>query len=171
MNEVVKILEEILQGTNYHQIFGKINQFLERFQSLIREDKFQYDTIFDHSLRNFLGIGGGSTPESDDIFLGIITTMNLFEPELGEKLLLMSSYRYEDVTTKESSILIRRFLRKNYPREIKPFLSLMMKNKNERKWKRKFNTIISEVNSIGASSGTSFLQGVLWQLHYYENHK
>ncbi|MHA2238380.1 MAG: oxamate carbamoyltransferase subunit AllH family protein [Candidatus Hodarchaeales archaeon] len=169
MIEVIKVLEEGLNSSDYQWLLERINQPLESFQSLLRTDRIQNASMFDQPIKKILGIGAGSTPQSDDIFLGKIATMNLLEPDLELKLLILASYRFEEVTTKESSILIRRFLRKNNPDEILQFLEALKKNISDLFNKKNLKNEIQKVKSIGASSGTFFLVGVLWQLRYYEN--
>ncbi|MCK5343677.1 MAG: hypothetical protein KAR20_09745, partial [Candidatus Heimdallarchaeota archaeon] len=65
---------------------------------------------------------------------------------------------------KKSSILIRKFLRGNFPVEVQKLINLMdVKNQAD-----KFEWELRKVKMIGASSGLFFLVGVLWQIQYYE---
>ncbi|MHA2173456.1 MAG: oxamate carbamoyltransferase subunit AllH family protein [Candidatus Hodarchaeales archaeon] len=169
MIEVIKVLEESLNSADYQWLLERINQPLESFQSLLRSDQIQNASIFDQPIRKILGIGAGSTPQSDDIFLGKIATMNLLEPDLESKLLILASYRFEEVTTKKSSILIRRFLRKNNPDEILQFLEVLNKNIPDLVREKDLKNEIQKIIVIGASSGSFFLVGVLWQLRYCQS--
>ena len=90
--------------------------------------------------------------------------MSIMEPEIKEKLLQLATMRYESFTTKKSSILIRKFLRGNFPPEVQKLITLFeVKNQTD-----KFESELRKVKMIGASSGMYFLVGLLWQLQYYE---
>jgi hypothetical protein len=171
MNQLINLLEKKLTTSDYKSILNRINNHLLSFQVQLREDQVQYDVIFNQYLRKILGIGLGSTPQSDDVFLGIIATMNMLETNLESKLHFLASYKFEQLTTKESAILIRQFLRKNYPEEIKRFLEIIGDNIVKMKEEEKFERRIIEIKSIGASSGEFFLLGVLWYLRYSENQR
>ena len=171
MSHLIEVLKKSLHDTDYQSVLNRLNPNLASFQAKIREDQVHYDIIFNQLLKKVLGIGLGSTPQSDDIFLGIIAAMNLLETNLESKLYFLASYKFEQLTTKESSILIRRFLRKNYPEEIKGFLKILLENFPILSEEKKVEKQIDEIKSIGASSGIFFLVGVLWYLHYYENQR
>ena len=87
------------------------------------------------------------------------------EPEIKEQFLQLATIRYETFTTKKSSILIRKFLRGNFPPEVQTLITLIgVKNQTG-----KFESELRKVKMIGASSGMFFLVGLLWQIQYYEN--
>jgi len=160
------ILKKNLQKNHYKQLLDRLETPLKRFQEETRQsgvlNTLKVNTIYSE----LLGIGQGSTPQSDDIFLGVITVMRIMKPEIREKLLHLATMRYETFTTKKSSILIRKFLHGNFPREVKKLINLLeVKNQIDR-----FESELRKVKMIGASSGMYFLVGLLWQLQYYEKH-
>ena len=162
----LEILKGNLQKNRYEQLLDRLETPLKKFQEEILQSgvlkTLKVKTIYSE----LLGIGQGSTPQSDDIFLGVITVMRIMKPEIREKLLHLATMRYETFTTKKSSILIRKFLHGNFPREVKKLINLLeVKNQIDR-----FESELRKVKMIGASSGMYFLVGLLWQLQYYEKH-
>ena len=159
-----EILQRNLQKDKYKQFLDSLETPLRQFQEEILQSKIlnikKVNTIYSE----LLGNGHGSTPQSDDIFLGVITVMSIMDPKIKVKLINLATMRYESFTTKKSSILIRKFLRGNFPVEVQKLINLMdVKNQAD-----KFEWELRKVKMIGASSGLFFLVGVLWQIQYYE---
>ncbi len=113
-----------------------------------------------------LGIGEGSTPISDDFLIGIFFTINLTDPSLANQIELLSQFPFQKYTTSKSAQLIRRFLRKNYPKEVTALMDLFKESLSSNSSVMKIETEINRVRLIGASSGYYFLLGVLWELLY-----
>ncbi|MHA2367053.1 MAG: oxamate carbamoyltransferase subunit AllH family protein [Candidatus Hodarchaeales archaeon] len=116
-----------------------------------------------------LGIGEGSTPISDDFLIGIFFTINLTDPSLAIQIELLSQFPFQRYTTSKSAQLIRRFLRKNYPKEVTAIMDLFKDPLNSNSSVLKLETEINRVKLIGASSGYYFLLGALWELKYTSN--
>ena len=167
MSPYLDVLEKNLQRESYVQILKRIEIPLKKFsEEILLSSSLNFSNI-STIYSELLGVGQGSTPQSDDIFLGVITTISIMDPKIKEKLVRLAVMKYEDFTTKKSSILIRKFLRGNFPEEIQKLVNLLRaKNRID-----EFTDELRRVKAIGASSGLFFLVGLLWQLKYYENHK
>jgi hypothetical protein len=164
MSHHLEILERNLQKNDYVHFLNRIEAPLKKFSEEIIQtgpiDILHLNTIYSE----LLGLGEGSTPQSDDVFLGVITVISILDLKTKEKFVNLAVMKYEDFTTKKSSIMIRRFLRGNYPVEVQKIIeSLNGKDRID-----EFESEIRKVKSIGASSGFFFLVGLLWQLQYYE---
>ena len=163
-NNHVKILKKYLQENEYTSFLTRIKIPLERFL----EEIIQSETLNISNLQKIyselLGIGEGSTPQSDDIFLGVIAAISVLDPKTRHKLVNLAVIKYEDFTTKKSSILIRKFLRGNFPKEVKKIIkNLEVKDRID-----EFENEVRKIKSIGESSGNYFLVGLLHQFQYYE---
>ncbi|MHA2277616.1 MAG: oxamate carbamoyltransferase subunit AllH family protein [Candidatus Kariarchaeaceae archaeon] len=161
------IIERNIQKNKYEQLLERLDVPLKRFQEEIHQPGIlnakKMNTIFS----DFLGIGKGSTPQSDDVFLGVLTVMSIIEPNIAVNYSYLATMKYETFTTKKSSILIRKFLLGNFPREVQKLIRLL-KRKDQMD---KFESEIRKIKVIGASSGLFFLVGLLWQFRYYEKIK
>ena len=162
------MLSSEINTEEYQWLLTRIETVLHKFQRELRDFSLS-DEITKSSIPHLLGIGEGSTPQSDDIFLGIILAIKCKEPSVAKFLDSHSTIKYESYTTKKSASLIRSFLRGNYPEELKKFIELLMIETITPSQTRRFRLEIQKIKRIGASSGYSFLVGVLWQLRYYEN--
>ena len=164
MSHHLKILQRNLQKIEYEGLLDRLETLLKKFQEEILQSEVSNTSEINAIYSELLGVGQGSTPQSDDIFLGVITMMSIIEPEIKEQFLQLATIRYENFTTKKSSILIRKFLRGNFPPEVQKLITLFeVKNQTD-----KFESELRKVKMIGASSGMYFLVGLLWQLQYYE---
>ena len=160
----IEILKRNLQKNKYEQFLKRLETPLKNFSEEILQTEALNISKINNIYSKLLGIGQGSTPQSDDIFLGVITVMSIMDPKIKVKLINLATMRYESFTTKKSSILIRKFLRGNFPVEVQKLINLMdVKNQAD-----KFEWELRKVKMIGASSGLFFLVGVLWQIQYYE---
>ena len=169
MIEQIQGLVKILSNNEYSWILKHLEKDLVKFQDTIRQDQL-WDHLIIHSIfKNLLGIGEGSTPQSDDVFLGIIATMNSKEQVFHKKFLRLATFPFDKVTSRKSSTLIRSFLRKNYPKELYAFIELLNQKELSSSQLLKYNREIQRIKLLGASSGIFFLVGVLWQLNYYQN--
>ena len=165
MSHHLKILQRNLQKNQYEGLLDRLETPLKKFQKEILQSEVSNTSEINAIYSELLGVGQGSTPQSDDIFLGVITMMSIIKPEIKEKFLQLATIRYETFTTKKSSILIRKFLRGNFPPEVQKLITLIgVRNQTD-----KFESELRKVKMIGASSGMFFLVGLLWQIQYYEN--
>ena len=169
MSDYTNILSAELAKEKYKRLLTRIEPFLLMFQTEIHNSNDKSRGITTSTIPNLLGIGEGSTPQSDDLYLGIVATIKCKEPSLSEVLQNLSLIKYESYTTRKSSSLIRSFLRYNFPDEIKPIIELLKIDFPSTAHIMKFKLEIQKIKLIGASSGYYFLVGVLWQLEYYEN--
>ncbi|MHA2226942.1 MAG: oxamate carbamoyltransferase subunit AllH family protein [Candidatus Hodarchaeales archaeon] len=118
------------------------------------------------NLSQILGHGSGSTPESDDIFLGVITSIHVLSSQFQEQFNILSKFPFTRITTSKSARLIRLFINRNYPSILMQFIELLMcPIENSNKFSL-FEQEIRKIQAIGASSGYNFLIGVLWGLKY-----
>jgi len=164
MSYYLDILKRNLQKNKYKQLLDRLETPLKQFQKEILHYEVLNIAKMNTIYSELLGLGQGSTPQSDDVFLGIIATMSIMDPEIKTKLSDLATMRYETFTTKKSSILIRKFLRGNFPQEVQKLIKLL----EEKNQTDKFESELRKVKTIGASSGMFFLVGVLWQIQYYE---
>ncbi|MHA1444549.1 MAG: oxamate carbamoyltransferase subunit AllH family protein [Candidatus Hodarchaeales archaeon] len=164
MSHHLKILQRNLQKIEYEGLLDRLETPLKKFQKEILQSEVSNTSEINAIYSELLGVGQGSTPQSDDIFLGVITMMSIIKPEIKEKFLQLATIRYENFTTKKSCILIRKFLRGNFPVEVQKLITLF-KVKNQQD---KFERELRKVKMVGASSGMYFLVGLLWQIQYYE---
>ncbi|MHA1994388.1 MAG: oxamate carbamoyltransferase subunit AllH family protein [Candidatus Hodarchaeales archaeon] len=171
MSQLTHILNVELSLKNYQWLLTRLEPMLLKFQREINDFIGNFNTLVTSTVPNLLGIGEGSTPQADDLFLGMITTIICKEPSSSEFLGGLSTIKYENFTTQKSASLIRRFLRENYPKELKTFIGLLKVKSLSSSNIRKFQLEIQKIKKIGASSGYFFLVGVLWQLNFYENHR
>lgn len=163
----IEILKRNLQKSKYEQFLKRLETPLKKFSEEILQTEALNISKINNIYSKLLGIGQGSTPQSDDIFLGVITVMSIMDPKIKPKLINLATMRYESFTTKKSSVLIRKFLRGNFPVEVQKFNNLM-DVKNQTDQIGKFERELRKVKMIGASSGLFFLVGVLWQIQYSE---
>lgn len=122
------------------------------------------------NLSCILGYGLGSTPESDDVFLGILATIYCMNPQISKEFEFLAQIPFEKLTTLRSARLCRRFLRENFPSELLPFLRLLRTQLIDDQTKFRFEQEIRKIRRIGTSSGYYFLLGVLWELKYVTKH-
>lgn len=157
-----------------HGIIKSIIPFqLSLRDKLLMNKKFIQSDI-DKDLCNILGAGKGSTPQSDDFFLGFLATICNFEKKnviFRRNVTILSKYPFEKLTTAKSSILIRKFLMSNYPNEIKRYIELLNEPLDTNVQLSLFNNEIRNVMMIGASSGKYFLLGSLWEIQLQEEIK
>jgi hypothetical protein len=164
MSYNLKILQRNLQKVEYEELLDRLESPLKKFQEQILQSEISNTSEINAIYSELLGVGQGSTPQSDDVFLGVITMMSIMEPDMKNRFLQLATMRYETFTTKKSSILIRKFLRGNFPNEVQKLITLLeVKNQTD-----KFESELRKVKMIGASSGMYFLVGMLWQIQYYE---
>ncbi len=171
MVDLIQFLREEISLDKNLWLLSQVERYLIRFQTEIHNWPQSRDRIVKSTLPNLLGIGEGSTPESDDLFLGIIATMKIKESSIRGFLSEMSIIKYEDYTTKKSAYLIRCFLRDNFPDELKEFTDFLALESQDSLHVKDLKSTIKRIKRIGASSGYTFLSGCLWQLQYYENHR
>ncbi len=150
------------------KIFKEIEDFLIEFQKI-----FPYLTVKPISeimknLSNILGYGLGSTPESDDILLGILCTIYSINSDVQKEFEVLAQIPFERFTSQKSAQLFRRFLQRNFPRELQPLLKLLREQSPESTTISRFEQEARKIRTIGASSGHYFLLGVLWELQFYE---
>jgi len=163
-----QIISEELALETHQWLLMRIEPKLVKFQQEIKDCYTNYQIIVSSTIPNLLGIGEGSTPESDDLFLGVIATIICKNPSFSEFFNRLTTMKFEDYTTRRSSLLIRRFLRENYPKEIRSFIALLKSESYSSSYLSKLKLEIQKIKRIGASSGYFFLVGVHWQLEYYE---
>ena len=164
MSHHIEILERNLQNNEYEQFLKRVETPLNNFSQDIIQNVSINIMHLNAIYSELLGVGEGSTPQSDDVFLGVITVISILDPKTKQKFVNLAVMKYEDFTTKKSSILIRKFLRGNYPVEVQKIIEFL----NVKDRIDEFEREIRKVKSIGASSGIFFLVGLLWQLQYYE---
>ena len=167
MNYYLETLKKNLDKENYQPFLKRLEIPLKDFSDQIFLSEVLNTSSINSVYSKLLGIGQGSTPQSDDVFLGVITAMSIMNPEVEQKLFHLAALRYETFTTKKSSILIRKILRGNFPQEILRLIQLMRSNTQTIELENE----IRKVKEIGASSGIYFLVGLFWQLRYCENLK
>ncbi len=164
MTHYLEILEKNLQKNKYEEFLKRVETPFKKFSKEIYQSELLNFSHITTIYSEFLGVGQGSTPQSDDIFLGVITAISIMNPEIKKKLAHLAVMKYENFTTEKSSILIRKFLRGNFPEEVQELINLMkVKNRIG-----EFEREIRRIKAIGASSGLFFLVGLLWQIKYYE---
>ncbi|WP_455143607.1 oxamate carbamoyltransferase subunit AllH family protein [Candidatus Hodarchaeum mangrovi] len=139
----------------------KNSQIFQEFRSMLMRKEYSINDSF-LLLRSILGEGKGSTPESDDIIIGILCCFQIFKPEYDFSFL--SSFPFEKFTTSKSSILLRSILRKRYPKELQKFLDLLNKSSLSSIQRRAFSSEIQKIAQIGATSGVNFLHGIFWEM-------
>lgn len=151
---------------NKQKIFSKIEnhlrEFCENFSNLRDKTISEIMRILSH----ILGYGLGSTPESDDIFLGILATIYCLNSHVSKEFEFLSQFPFERFTTQKSAQLCRKFLNQNFPFELLPFLELLKARLKDDQTKFRFEQEIRKIRTIGTSSGEYFLLGVLWKLEF-----
>ena len=163
----IETIKKTINTKEYDWLRDHLETQLLEFEEAIHEKTPFYLNKLQPITSNIIGIGEGSTPKSDDIFLGIVTTLHCKEPEIGSKLSRLTTIPFEKLTTRRSSLLIRLFLRNNIPDELTKFTRLLSLKSLTPSQSLKFNKELKRIKLIGASSGRYFLNGVLWQLEYY----
>ncbi|MHA1978393.1 MAG: oxamate carbamoyltransferase subunit AllH family protein [Candidatus Hodarchaeales archaeon] len=175
MSDLFQILSAEISVEEHEWLISRIEPMLYKFQKEICGVSNSYHEIMQSPIPkiipNLLGMGEGSTPQSDDFFLGIITVKLRKEPSFSPFFSVLSLIKYESYTTRSSASLIRAFLRENYPEELKPFIELLATETLTSLQTRKVKLEIDKIKRLGASSGYTFLVGVLWQLRLYENQR
>jgi hypothetical protein len=147
-----------------NEIESHLREFHKNFTSLIRLSVSQIITNLSH----ILGYGLGSTPESDDIFLGVIAAIHCLNSDRNKEFELLSKMPFERFTTAKSARMCRLFLNHNFPAELSIFLELLKSPLNDNKSRDRFEQEVRKISKIGSSSGFYFLQGVLWELKKLE---
>ena len=164
MDYSIDILRMSLLYEEYESFLKRIEMPLIQIIDEIFQKRPLNSSMLNDMYSKVLGIGQGSTPQSDDVFLGVMTALSVMNPELVDKLLNLALYRYESFTTKKSANLIRKVLRGNFPIEIQGLVDILkVKSQNN-----VFQREVLKIKRIGASSGIYFLVGILWQLENYE---
>lgn len=145
-----------------YKIENSLIDFCVDFSRLI--EKSLSETL--NNLSHILGYGLGSTPESDDIFLGVLIALYCMNPTLKKEFEFLSVLPFERYTTAKSAQLIRRILKQHFPPEIIPFIELLKNSFRGNHRKSSFEQEIRKIRALGASSGYYFLIGVLWELKF-----
>ncbi|UCG01209.1 MAG: DUF2877 domain-containing protein [Candidatus Heimdallarchaeota archaeon] len=154
---------------NEQNMLQMINSPLKEFQKdFMNLREKQIDSLM-RNLSQILGYGLGSTPQSDDLFLGILTAKYCLNKEVSEIFRYLTNLPFEKLTNSRSAQLIRRFLNQNFPPEIIPFIKLL-KAQLDNQEKLQFEHEVRKIRTFGNSSGYYFLLGVLWELKYNDNH-
>lgn len=117
-------------------------------------------------LIQILGVGKGSTPISDDFLIGILFTIYLTDPFLVDQYELLAQFPFQKYTTSKSAQLIRKFLRNNFPKEVRTLFNLFKTPLNSASTVLKLENEIKKIKLIGVSSGYYFLLGILWELKF-----
>jgi hypothetical protein len=147
-------------------IIDRINPSLLKFRKNFKKlTKIPVFAILD-SLSQILGYGEGSTPISDDIFLGMIATIYSLESDISKEFELLARIPFERFTTSKSSQLCRNFFYLKFPIEIECYLELIKTSLSDPLRKSLFKREIKKIYTFGASSGKSFLLGSLWELNF-----
>lgn len=146
------------------EIMDPLMKFQKDFTNL-REKQLKQ---ISRNLSQILGYGQGSTPASDDIFLGILAAKYCLNKEVGEEFEYLAKVPFESFTTSESAKIIRGFLIWNFPTEIIPFLELLKQELEHNQVKFQFEQESRKIKTLGTTSGYYFLLGVLWELKYNE---
>ncbi|MFX1508651.1 MAG: DUF2877 domain-containing protein [Promethearchaeota archaeon] len=176
VNNYIQCLEKVLNPLTYESSYegliksqqNRVN-LLQRIEGPLRE--FQRDffnlrekRIVERNLSLILGYGLGSTPESDDIFMGTLVAKFCLNKNIDENCKYLSMFPFERFTTHKSAQLIRKILTKNFPSEIIPLIELLKIQKNDNQTIHQFELEARKIRTLGASSGYYFLLGVLWEL-------
>ncbi|MFX1248576.1 MAG: DUF2877 domain-containing protein [Promethearchaeota archaeon] len=159
-------LKSKISFQNKQNILSEIEDHLREFRMNLTHLKDKPVSYIMGNLSHILGYGLGSTPQSDDIFLGILAAIYCLNNHVQSEFEFLSKLPFERFTTSESAQLCRNFLHQNFPSEIIPFLELLKDPLNDNYAKFRFEEEIHKINSIGTSSGYYFLLGVLWELEY-----
>ena len=122
------------------------------------------------TLSNILGYGLGSTPESDDILLGILTTIYSLNSDISKEFEVLAQFPFERFTSQKSAQLFHRILHNNFPHELQPFIRLLKDQSHEHNAISRFEQEARKIRMMGASSGHHFLLGVLWELQFHKEH-
>ena len=161
-------LEFLINTQNYvnneQKILQKIENPLKNFQKEFANLKEKQTEEVLKNLSQILGYGLGSTPESDDLFLGVLIAKYCLNEEVCENFEYLTKIPYEKLTTSKSAQLIRSFLNLNFPSEIHPFIELLTLQLEDNQVKLKFEHEIRKIRTFGTSSGYYFLVGILWEL-------
>jgi len=139
------------------KIFRQIKLGLEKIRRLMLNNT-EKNLIY-KEIEQIIGMGLGSTPESDDIFMGFITAFSLLNPDINVQYL--AKIPFENMTTTKSSRLLRSIIRKNYPKEINKFVFYLKQKKTKNKLK--FEMELKNIANVGSSTGINFLRGVLFE--------
>lgn len=156
--------------SNEKRIFIRIENPLKEFHKNLTNLIDEPISKIIKNLSSILGYGCGSTPESDDIFLGILATIYCLNPQIGKEFEFLSQIPFEKLTTNQSARLCRRFLKQNFPSDLITFLKLLKTPLYDDQVKIRFEHEIRKIRRIGTSSGYYFLMGVLWELKYATDH-
>ncbi len=149
-------------------IFNEIEDSLIEFREIFTRLTVEPNSEIMRNLSQILGYGLGSTPESDDILLGILATIYCINSDISNEFDVLSQFPFERFTSRKSAQLFRKFLHHNFPRELQPFLKIFREQSPESTAISRFEQEARKIRTIGASSGHYFLLGVLWELEYYE---
>jgi hypothetical protein len=146
------------------EVSGPLKEFQKDF---IRLKEKKIKNVL-RNLSQILGYGLGSTPESDDLFLGVLTAKHCLNKDINDQFDHLTKFPFERYTTSKSAKLIRSFLTQNFPLELIPFIELLKIQLEDDQVKVQFELEIRKIRTIGSSSGYYFLLGVLWELKYNE---
>ena len=171
MDDRILLLKQEIPEKKYIDLLNRINDPILQFQNFLRKSEPVNKQKIDLILSKILGTGEGSTPQADDMIIGIIVTLIAIESELDFILNTIQTIPLERFTTQKSAIMIRKILRKSFPKEIQPFINLLVKDTFTPIEKIQFIAELRKIRAIGASSGIFFLVGVLKQLEFFEFQK
>jgi hypothetical protein len=146
------------------KIEGPLREFQKDFFSLIEKKIAEIE----RNLSQILGYGLGSTPESDDIFIGTLVANLCLNENIDDHCKYLSMFPFERFTTPKSAQLIRNILTRNFPPELIPFIELLKIRKEDYQLIHQFELEVRKIRTLGASSGYYFLLGVLLELENYQ---
>ncbi len=165
---------QILSLFDGHEIITSIIPFQLNLRDKLLSYKRLTQSDMAKDLSNILGTGKGSTPLSDDFFLGFLSTIYRLEKAnsiFQSNIMILSKYPFEKHTTAKSSTLLRKILISNFPNEIKGYIALLTDALDTPVQLSAFKNEIRNIMMIGASSGKFFLLGSLWEIQLQEEIK
>ncbi|MFW9906859.1 MAG: DUF2877 domain-containing protein [Candidatus Thorarchaeota archaeon] len=162
----------LIRSQTFHKnrinLLQKIKDPLGEFQKDFIHLKEKKIAEIERNLSQLLGFGLGSTPESDDIFIGILVAKFCLNEDIDETCKYLSLFPFERFTTPKSTQLIRKILTRNFPPEIIPLIELLKNQEEDNQLIDQFELEVRKIRALGASSGYYFLLGVLWELKNYQ---
>ncbi|MFX0171451.1 MAG: DUF2877 domain-containing protein [Candidatus Hodarchaeota archaeon] len=164
LRELLCPIKGISLNTTEKAIIAKISpKLLEFRKNFTILTKIPVSVILD-DLSKVLGYGEGSTPLSDDVFLGMVATIYSLESDVEKEFEILSKIPFERFTTSKSSQLCRDFVKRNFPHEIESYLKLIRSDLSNSSTRVHFKQEINKICNIGGSSGKFFLFGSFWEL-------
>ena len=182
VNSYIQCLEKVLNPLTYESSYGALIKsqqnrvnLLQKIEGPLKEFQKEFFNLREKKideteriLSQILGYGLGSTPESDDIFIGTLVAKFSLNEDIDDSCKYLSMFPFERFTTPKSSRLIRKILTKNFPSELIPLIELLKIKKNTNQTIHQFELEVRKIRILGASSGYFFLLGVLWELENYQ---